>query len=114
MDVLQNILNELIEVDGVRQVQAINKENEEISRIVHKNHDYTDIVNVFKKIKEFSSDTVEKIFKKENIKNIFLSIKDISINVYFFKNNICLIIVSDEKANLGKIRLVIRKNEEKL
>jgi|GEM_PF-4224438 len=114
MDEIKNVLNELIEIEGVRQVQAVNEKNEEISRVIHKSHDYMDVMEVLKKMKEFSIDVVEKAFKKEGLRNIFLSVKDISLNFYFFKNHICLIIISDEKANLGKIRLVIRKNEEAL
>lgn len=114
MDQIREVLNELIEIDGVRQVQALNEKNEEISRVIHKSHDYMDVTEIFQKTKEFSFDVVEKIFKKDGLRNIFLSVKDISLNFYFFKNHICLIIVSDEKANLGKIRLVIRKNEDLL
>ncbi|MFH1453668.1 MAG: hypothetical protein ABIH00_06785 [Armatimonadota bacterium] len=112
MDSLEIILTEFTKIDGVKQAQVSNSKGEEICTVLRQGLSAISVSEVLKELGSLSASVIEPLFKKKSLKDVFLNADDLSINAYFFKNDISLIIVFDEKANLGRIRLLVRKNQE--
>lgn len=109
----QEILNEILEIEGVLQVHAMEGDNE-LGKCVRKEARYLDIFDILKALRSLSAVKAADLFKKKDVKNVFLNMGGVNLNIYFFNKDFYMAVVSDEKANLGKIRLVVRKYQESL
>lgn len=110
---LNEILNNFIPIDRVKQVYLLDSEGKNLAHLVKPGLAVDNILVLARQSVLFGRKLVS-ILKKKDFKQTYLEFKSFNMTVEILAGNYFLVIVSENGVNLGRVRLEIRRHKSLL